>query len=52
MFIPVFLMSIVLSLAKIIDLIGIGNVVFWGFVVFGIFNNIITRAILTNGKNK
>ena len=40
------------SLAKIIDLIGIGNVVFWGFVVFGIFNNIITRAILTNGKNK
>ena len=52
MLIPVFLMSIVLSLAKIIDLIGIGNVVFWGFVVFGIFNNIITRAILTNGKNK
>lgn len=50
--IPVFLGSLVISFAKVIELNGIGQVVFWGLIVFEIFNNIITRAILTNGKNK
>ena len=50
--VPVFIMSITISFAKIVELIGFGEVVFWGIIVFAIFNNIITRAMLTNGKNK
>ena len=50
--IPVFMMSITISFAKVIELIGFGETVFWGLIVFSIFNNIITRAILTNVKNK
>ncbi len=52
MLIPVFLMSIAISFAKTIEFIGFGEVVFWGIIVFSIFNNIITRAMLTNVKNK
>lgn len=52
MTIPVFIMSLVMIFAKTLDVIGIGQVVFWGLIVFEVFNNIITRAILTNGKNK
>ena len=48
MLIPVFLMSIVISFAKVSELIGFGEVTFWGIIVFAIFNNIITRAMLTN----
>ena len=52
MLIPVFLMAIAISFAKTIEFIGFGEVVFWGIIVFSIFNNIITRAMLTNVKNK
>lgn len=52
MLIPTFLMAIAISFAKTIELIGFGEVIFWGIIVFVIFNNIITRAMLTNAKNK
>ncbi|MBR4261345.1 MAG: hypothetical protein IKQ33_05305 [Clostridia bacterium] len=34
------------------DIASFGMVVFWGLIVFELFNNIITRAIITNAKNK
>lgn len=52
MIIPVFLMSVVIAFANITEISGFGMVIFWGIILFEIFNNIITRAILTNVKNK
>lgn len=52
MIIPAFLMSIVIAFANITEISGFGMVIFWGIILFEIFNNIITRAILTNVKNK
>lgn len=50
--IPIFLMSIAISFAKTVELNGFGEVIFWGILVFVLFNNILTRAMLTNAKNK
>ena len=62
MIIPAFIFSIVLAIlpalknmipyGNIFDITGIGMVVFWGIILFEVFNNILTRAIFTNGKNK
>lgn len=52
MLVPAFLMSIAISFAKTVELNGFGEVIFWGILVFVLFNNIITRAMLTNAKNK
>jgi len=52
MIIPTFIMSMIIAFANITEISGFGMVIFWGIVLFEIFNNIITRAILTNGKNK
>ncbi|MBR1654252.1 MAG: hypothetical protein IJ690_04810 [Clostridia bacterium] len=37
---------------NIFEIASFGMVIFWGLIVFEVFNNIITRAILTNAKNK
>ncbi len=50
--IPAFIMSVVIAFANIIEISGFGMVIFWGIILFEIFNNIITKAILTNVKNK
>ena len=52
MIIPAFLMSAIIAFANIIEISGFGMVIFWGIILFEIFNNIITRSILTNVKNK
>lgn len=52
MLIPAFIISLTISFAKIIELSTFGQVIFWGIILFEIFNNIITRAMLTNVKNK
>lgn len=52
MLIPAFIMSVVIAFANILEISGFGMVIFWGIILFEIFNNIITRAILTNVKNK
>lgn len=52
MLIPAFIMSVIIAFANILEISGFGMVIFWGVILFEIFNNIITRAILTNVKNK
>ena len=52
MLIPAFIMSVVIAFANILEISGFGMIIFWGIILFEIFNNIITRAILTNVKNK
>ena len=52
MIIPAFIMSIAIAFGKIIEISSFGMVIFWGIVIFELFNNIITRACLTNVKNK
>ena len=52
MIMPLFIMSIVIAFANIIEISGFGMVIFWGIVLFEIYNNTITRAILTDVKNK
>ena len=49
--IPAFITALVIAFANITEISGFGMVIFWGIVLFEIFNNIVTRAILTNGKN-
>jgi len=52
MLIPAFIFSVVIAFANILEINGFGMVMFWGIILFELFNNIITRAILTNVKNK
>ena len=52
MLIPAFIISVVIAFANILEISGFGMIIFWGIILFEIFNNIITRAILTNVKNK
>lgn len=52
MLIPTFIMSIVMVFTNILEINSFGMIIFWGMILFEIFNNIITRAILTNVKNK
>lgn len=52
MIIPIFIMSTIIAFAKITEIKGFGMIIFWGIILFEIFNNIITRNILTNVKNK
>lgn len=64
MIIPAFILSIVgailpalkdsslMPFGNIIEISDFGMVVFWGILLFELFNNIITRAILTSEKNK
>ena len=52
MIIPTLILSVIIAFANIIEISGFGMVVFWGIILFEIFNNILTRAILTNVKNK
>lgn len=52
MIIPVFIISVIIAFANITEISGFGMVIFWGIIIFELFNNIITRAILTNVKNK
>lgn len=52
MLIPAFIMSVVIAFANILEISGFGMILFWGIILFEVFNNIITRAILTNVKNK
>ena len=37
---------------NIVEISNFGMVIFWGLILFELFNNIITRAIFTNAKNK
>ena len=50
MIIPVFIISVIIAFANITEISGFGMVIFWGLIIFEIYNNIITRAILTNVK--
>lgn len=52
MIIPTLILSVVIAFANITEISGFGMVMFWGIILFEIFNNILTRAILTNVKNK
>ena len=64
MLIPAFILSIVggvlpalsdsnfLAYGNIIEISSLGMVLFWGIILFEVFNNIITRAIFENAKNK
>lgn len=63
MIVPAFILGVVAALlpsmknvgiipGNIFDLANFGMVIFWAVIVFEIFNNILTRAILTNAKNK
>lgn len=52
MLVPAFIISVVIAFANIIEISGFGAIIFWGIILFEIFNNIITRVILTNVKNK
>ena len=52
MIIPMFLIAVVIAFANITEISGFGMVIFWALILFELFNNIITRAILTNVKNK
>lgn len=52
MLIPAFLISTIIAFANILEISGFGMILFWGLILFEIFNNIFTRAILTNVKNK
>lgn len=50
MIIPIFIVSVIIAFANITEISGFGMVMFWGLIIFELFNNIITRAILTNVK--
>ena len=50
MIIPIFIISVIIAFANITEISGFGMVIFWGLIIFEIYNNIITRAILTNVK--
>lgn len=52
MLIPAFIMSAVIAFGSVLEISCFGIVIFWGIITFEIFNNIITRAILTNVKSK
>ncbi|MBR2240934.1 MAG: hypothetical protein IJ890_06110 [Clostridia bacterium] len=63
MIIPAFILGIVSAVlpalknngiipGNISDIANFGMVIFWGVILFEVFNNTITRAILTNAKNK
>lgn len=52
MIIPTLILSVVIAFANITEISGFGMVMFWVIILFEIFNNILTRAILTNVKNK
>lgn len=64
MLIPAFILSVVggvlpalgdsnfLAYGNIVEISNFGMVIFWGLILFELFNNIITRAIFTNAKNK
>lgn len=63
MIVPAFILGVVAALlpsmknvgiipGNIFDLANFGMVIFWAVIIFEIFNNILTRAILTNAKNK
>ncbi len=51
-FMPVFIMSLVISFAKTLELGSIGQIIFWGLIIFEIINNTLTRALLADTKNK
>lgn len=44
--------SIIAPFGNTLDISIFGMVIFWGLILFEIFNNILTRAILTNVKSK
>ena len=50
--VPIIITAVVLAFANILEISGFGMILFWGLILFEIFNNIITRAIVTNVKNK
>ena len=50
--VPIIITSVVIAFANILEISGFGMILFWGLILFEIFNNIITRAIVTNVKNK
>ena len=63
MIIPVIILGVVSAIMPALDnmkliygntleIASFGMVVFWGIIIFEILNNIITRAILAEGKNK
>lgn len=64
MLVPAFIVSVIgavlpalndskiIPFGNIVEISDFGMVVFWGIILFELFNNIITRAILTNAKNK
>lgn len=64
MLIPAFIVSVIgavlpalneskiIPFGNIVEISDFGMVIFWGIVLFELFNNIISRAILTNAKNK
>ena len=63
MIIPAFIIAIVAAVVPALENFGVipgnileissfGMVVFWGLILFELFNNIVTRAIITNVKNK
>lgn len=64
MLIPAFILSIVgavlpalknsslMPFGNILEISDFGMILFWGILLFELFNNVITRAILTNAKNK
>lgn len=45
MLIPAFIMSVVIAFANILEISGFGMILFWGIILFEIFNNIITREL-------
>ena len=50
--IPALESSKVIPFGNIQEIANFGMVGFWGLIVFEIFNNILTRAMFTNAKNK
>lgn len=49
--IPTFIVAVVIAFANILEISGFGMIIFWGMILFEIYNHIITRAIVTNLKN-
>ena len=61
--IPMFIFAVIASVipalsgymlipGNILEIASFGMVIFWGIIVFELFNNTLTRVILTNAKNK
>ena len=46
------LSNVMLIPGNVLEIASFGMVLFWGIIIFEIFNNTITRVILTNAKNK